>query len=69
MGLCHAAIDDNVDYNFIDSAFINSKGNVNSDFEKLMQEYEKPKMAGFLQKMYKFFDSDKVKNDEEFKKK
>ena len=63
---CHAAIDDNLDYEFINNAF-SEKPVTNQEFEKVMQQYEK-KHEGFFQKMYKFFDKDKVKYDEAFKK-
>lgn len=63
----NATIDDNLDYNFINNAFT-EKPVTNQEFENLMQQYEK-KHEGFFQKMYKFFDRDKVKYDEAFKKK
>lgn len=63
---CYAAIDDNIDYNFINGAF-SEKPVTNKEFEKVMQQYEK-KHEGFFQKMYKYFDRDKVKYDEAFKK-
>lgn len=64
---CQAAIDDNIDYDFINNAFTD-KPYTNQDFEKVMQQYEKPH-EGFLKKAKKFFDKDKVKYDEAFKKK
>ena len=63
---CYAAIDDNIDYEFINNAF-SEKPVTNQEFEKVMQQYEK-KHEGFFQKMYKFFDKDQVKYDEAFKK-
>lgn len=67
-GICYAAIDDNIDYDFMNNAFSNPNTTTNKDFENLMQQYEKPK-EGFFSKVYKFFDKDKVKYDEAFKTK
>jgi len=64
---CYAAIDENIDYDFINNAF-SDKVYTNQEFEKVMQQYERPR-EGFFTKMFKFFDSDKVKYDEAFKKK
>lgn len=66
-GSCYAAIDDNLDYDFINSAF-SDKSYSNQEFEKVMEQFEHPR-EGFFAKMYKFFDKDKVKYDEAFKKK
>ncbi len=59
-------IDDNIDYSFMDNAF-SEKPVTNQEFENLMKQYEKPR-EGFFTKMYKFFDKDKAKYDEAFKK-
>ncbi len=67
--ITYAAIDDNIDYDFINNVFSNPNPTTNKDFEKVMQEYEAPKKEGFLKRMYKFFDSDKVKYDTAFKTK
>ena len=61
-----ASLEDNLDYDFINSAF-SDKAYSNQDFEKVMKQYE-TKREGFFTKMYKFFDKDKVKYDEAFKK-
>jgi len=61
-------ITENVDFNFINNAFSNPNPTTNKDFEDVMQKLEHPK-EGFFTKMFKFFDKDKVKYDEAFKKK
>ena len=63
---CFADIDDNLDYEFINNAFTD-KSYSNEDFENVMQKLEHPK-EGVFTKMFKFFDKDKVKYDEAFKK-
>ena len=64
---CYAAIDDDIDYNFINSAF-NEKPVTNQEFEKVMQQFERPR-EGMFTKIFKYFDKDRVKYDEAFKKK
>lgn len=64
----YAAIDDNIDYDFINSAFSNPNPTTNQQFEEVMQKFENPR-EGFFTKLYKFFDKDKVKYDTAFKKK
>ncbi|MDO5436958.1 MAG: hypothetical protein Q4F80_02035 [bacterium] len=65
-GTCYAAIDDNIDYDFINNAFTNPNPTTNKDFENVMQQYEHPR-EGFFTKMFKFFDKDKAKYDEALK--
>ena len=61
-----AAIDDNIDYNFINNAFSNPNPTTNKEFEDVMQKLENPK-EGFFTKMFKFFEKDKIKYDKELK--
>lgn len=65
-GTCYAAIDDNIDYDFINNAFTDPNPTTNKDFENVMQQYEHPR-EGFFTKMFKFFDKDKAKYDEALK--
>lgn len=62
----YAAIDDNVDYDFINNAFTNPNPTTNKEFEEVMEKLENPK-EGFFTKMFKFFEKDKIKYDKELK--
>ena len=62
----YAAIDDNVDYDFINNAFTNPNPTTNKEFEEVMNKLENPK-EGFFTKMFKFFEKDKIKYDKELK--
>ncbi|MCD8024009.1 MAG: hypothetical protein LUE64_00560 [Candidatus Gastranaerophilales bacterium] len=62
----YAAIDDNVDYDFINNAFTDPNPTTNAQFEQVMQQYENPR-EGFFTKIFKFFDKDKVKYDNALK--
>lgn len=62
----YAAIDDNVDYNFINNAFTNPNPTTNKEFEEVMEKLENPK-EGIFTKMFKFFEKDKIKYDKELK--
>ncbi len=62
----YAAIDDNVDYDFINNAFTNPNPTTNKEFEEVMEKLENPK-EGIFTKMFKFFEKDKIKYDKELK--
>ena len=62
----YAAIDDNVDYNFINNAFTDPNPTTNKEFEDVMDKLENPK-EGFFTKVFKFFEKDKIKYDKELK--
>lgn len=62
----YAAIDDNVDYDFINNAFTNPNPTTNKEFEEVMEKLENPK-EGVFTKMFKFFEKDKIKYDKELK--
>ncbi len=59
---CHAAIDDNIDYDFINNAFSDPNPTTNKEFEDVMQQFETPREGAFT-KMFKFFEKDKIKYD------
>ena len=63
----NCAIDDNLDYD-LNNAFSNPNPTTNQQFEDVMKQYEQPKREGLFKKLYRFFDSDKAKYDEAFKK-
>lgn len=63
-----AAIDDNIDYDFINGAFSNPNPTTNQDFENVMKQFEKPR-EGFFTKLFRFFDEDKAKYDQNLKTK
>lgn len=67
-GRVDAAIDDNIDYEFINNAFSDPNPTTNQDFENVMKQYETPR-EGFFTKMFRFFDADKAKYDKELKTK
>ena len=62
----YAAIDDNVDYDFINNAFTNPNPTTNKEFEEVMEKLENPK-EGVFTKIFKFFEKDKIKYDKELK--
>ena len=62
----YAAIDDNVDYDFINNAFTNPNPTTNKEFEDVMNKLENPK-EGVFTKIFKFFEKDKIKYDKELK--
>lgn len=62
----YGAIDDNIDYNFINNAFTDPNPTTNKEFEDVMQKLENPK-EGFFTKVFKFFEKDKIKYDKELK--
>lgn len=62
----YAAIDDNVDYDFINNAFTNPNPTTNKEFEEVMEKLENPK-EGIFTKIFKFFEKDKIKYDKELK--
>lgn len=62
----YGAIDDNVDYDFINNAFTNPNPTTNKEFEEVMEKLENPK-EGVFTKIFKFFEKDKIKYDKELK--
>ena len=62
----YAAIDDNVDYDFLNNAFTDPNPTTNKEFEDVMQQLENPQ-EGVFTKMFKFFEKDKVKYDKNLK--
>ncbi len=62
----YGAIDDNIDYNFINNAFTDPNPTTNKEFEDVMDKLENPK-EGFFTKVFKFFEKDKIKYDKELK--
>ncbi len=64
--LAYAAIDDNVDYDFINNAFSNPNPTTNKEFEEVMEKLENPR-EGVFTKIFKFFEKDKIKYDKELK--
>ena len=62
----YGAIDDNVDYDFINNAFTNPNPTTNKEFEDVMNKLENPK-EGVFTKIFKFFEKDKIKYDKELK--
>lgn len=58
-----------LDYQFIDNAFLNPRPTTNKQFEEVMKQYENKEPHGFFYNIRKFFNKNNPAFDSDFKKK